>query len=396
MNLLIDNLDSVTDWTVNGGTSSIYGLNTHDMAIAGDLDNSLILYFNGLDSYAQKIYGSPIDVSDYDYIVLHIYSRLLGSTDYKKAEDFSYKIDFGDNTKEYYIPAFSDFSHFYIDLTGVTSIERIRITALTATADYIVVSYMLAVFDELPYDVFTGVKTKLDSIITDSYLSRFLVGTVSGTLGDDSITFGADVPWIDRYSVIRILGAVDEYHQISKRDGNTFYFTSLYDGKTLTQTVVGVSVYLHIPVEYGREQKEIIFPAITFWGFESALDPGISGLDHYVDTYHVTDDTFMERQEGRYQDWHLFFDCDAHEEELLAVCSEIVRKFLNRQKVWVNGVKTAITQDGPPTETRSTESFDIIPKVTYTAKLSVKEEAYDRVLLQKTLAIDYTNIIQET
>ena len=393
--LVFENCDSATGWTASAN-ADINGMCSVPDYIAGDLSASLILRFNGINSYCEKTYSSPISTSGYTDITIWLWSRNLKKRDniFRTADDFSYKIDFGAG-KEYFLPCHSEFFSVTISTDDISSIDRIRITALTGNTDYLIISYGVLSVDELPLDIFTGLQEKMQSDIDKNYKLKYSIGTITDLLaGDTSITFSTVPDWIDRYATVMITdGTNTEYHSIFDRANNTFKFNGLHDGSSLLHDYVTASVYIYIPVTYGRRQIEIELPSISIWGIEPEKVHLGHQLDRVIDSY-GTAGTFAERREGHFQKYAVIIDCDAREDELLATCSKIARDTIGRLYVWVNGQKCDIEFNGTARETEPTDAFQIIPKVQYIADVVIKEELWKRTKLYKTTTFNTTFTIQ--
>jgi len=385
MKSVIDNITEVTGWSgINGAT--VHGLNSVSNYIAGNNLASVIFSFNAADAYIEKTYGT--DVTDYDELTFWITSFKKGKKDYQKTTDYLYKIDLGVG-KEYYLKAFDDFFYVTIDISDVTTIDRIRITALQAGLDYIILSYCVAFTTVLPLDVYIGIKEQLEYHI-DQNTTLKNVGLINGTIGDDNINFGASVPFLDRYTTIKIDDGVNsEIHHVDRKDGNQFYFSDLYDGSILLNDYTNADVYLYYPIHFGTTQREISLPSITLWGFAPERLFLATEFDNIIDTV-KTDDTFGERRVGQYLQWSFLIDCEAKEEwELLGELSNIVRTVIGQRTIWVNGRKANIEFDTPPTELYPTEAFDIMPKIQYPTTIIIREELYERSRIPKTTTINF-------
>lgn len=382
---VIDNIISTTGWSVSGG-ASLHGLSGRSDFAAGNNDTSLIVKFDGLNSYVEKTYST--DISDYDDIILWVMSRNLGKKFYRSVDEYSYKIDFGDDSKSFYLPVNNEF--YYIRIKAdFDTITRMRITALTAETDYLILSYFIASKTILPLDIFQGVKEQIENY-RDNSISFKSIGTISGNSGDNNISFSSPVSYLDRYAVIKIDDGVNsEIHGIISREANSFTFSQSYDGASLLNDYVDATVYLYYPVEFGTSEKDIIFPSITIWGFTPERQLLTNELDHIVDSVKTADDTYQERQVGQYLDWLLLIDCTCKEEwEVIGELSEIVRKVIGKKIVWVNGRKCYIDYSAPPTIKEPTDSYDIIPEVQYSAHLSIREELFNEQTLYKTTTIN--------
>jgi len=385
MKKVIDNITALTGWTASGG-ASVHGMSGRSDFAAGNNDTSLIVKFAGENSYIEKIYSE--DISDYDEIIIWIQSRSLGKKFYRSIDDYDYKIDFGNSDKEFYLPVNSDF--YYVRIKAdFDTITRMRITALTDTTDYLVLSYFIASKTVLPLDIFQGVKEQIE-FYRDNNITLKIIGTISGDTDDTSIEFSAPVPYLDRYAVIKVDDGVNsEIHGIISREQNKYTLSQMYDGNKLINDFTDATVYLYYPIEFGTSEKEIVFPAITIWGFTPERELITNELDHIVDSVKVSDDSFQERQVGQYLNWLLMIDCTCKEEwGILGELSKIVRTVIGKKVVWVNGRKCFIDFEAPPVMKEPTDSYDIIPEVQYSAYIKVREELFTEQTLYKTTSIN--------
>ena len=380
--------DSVTGWVASAG-ASIVGVTT--AVTVGNLSQSLIASFSGIGSYITYTFTSPISVGDYEDLVLHVMSQFNGSASYKKADDFDYKIDFGESTKEYYLPVFAEINDASVHLDGVLTIDRIRITKLTAGADNLVLAYFNLHKQELPLDIFQGIKEQIEYHINKK--PKILVGTVSCTAGDKIITFASEVPFLERYAVVELTnGTLTETHLIGFKDGLSFQFEKLFSGSTIINTMAA-SVYLLSPVTYGTHQQEILLPSISIGGMEDENEHLTSGVFKLVDTF-KTDGTFLERKEGLYQKYALLIDIEARSNELIAKLAYSVRQMIGGKIAWVGGRKVYVEFESPAVYADQNESFNVIPKLEYVCVVKVKEDIFDRETLHKTTTIDFASDIQ--
>jgi hypothetical protein len=381
MKRTLELFESTTGWTASTD-AQIVGINHNKSLIAGDLSGSLILKFDGIGSYAEKLFSTPISTNGYSDIVIWVWGRTHRKNEYRTKDDFSYKISFGTN-KDFYLPCFDSFGSVVFSTNGISSVDKIRITALTDTTDYLVLSYGLLTTDDLPLDIFVGVKEKMEYLISQTIINDFLIGQISGSVNDTSIVFSGDVPWIDRYTTIMITGKDSqdvmhtEYHTIQERNGLSFTFNSTRDGSKLKYGYVNANVYLYFPVNYGRRQTEIELPSITLWSLEPEKIFLDSQLDTIIDTWNVAG-SVMERTDGHYIKYSLLIDCEARQDELLAVMGNIVKRTIGQRSFYCIGRKVDLEFNGRARELEPTEAFDIVPKVQFIADIVVKEEIYDR------------------
>jgi hypothetical protein len=378
MKLLVDNLDNITGWA---GTATIYGLNDHPRYVTGYNTQSIVFQFNAIDSYVQKTFS--IDISNYKELIFSVYSQSKGKNDFTHTTDFDYKIDLGAG-KEYLMPLYPGFNEVTLDISDITTIDRIRITALHDDLDFIVMSYVVVVSDEIPLDIYDGLVAGIENY--RDQMSTYLLGTKNLTTDDATIDL-TGFNFVDDYCVIKITDGVNtEYHQLRKHDEVIFIFTELFDGSKILHDYTGASIYLYFPVTYGRDTLEAIVPGITIWSFEPEEVLTSFNLQKINDTW--TTNGARERQEGAYFKWPIQIDCESRHGEILAHLATIVRHFAARKYFYVNGRKIQIDIDRSE-EQKPNETFDIIPKVLYHVNIYIREDIWQRETLPKTTTINF-------
>lgn len=393
MKLVIDNINTLTGWSASGG-ASIYALNSIGNFIAGNNSASLIAKFVGIGSSIEKTYS--INVSNYTELTLHLYSNTLGDDNQRKIGDFQYKIDFGSGD-EFYLKVGKNFESVTFDISSISTITKIKVTALHANTDYLFLSYAVASYDEFPLDIYSAIKEQIEFLIDNEYTLK-QVGTVTATTGASSIQFASRPNYIDRYSAIKIDDGVNsEIHLITRIDDDTYYFGGLFDGATIQNDYTNAPVYLYYPVIFGTTQKEIVLPSITYWGFAPEKEIVSSEFDKVIDTINVANETYEERNVGQYLNWPILIDCeDKDSYGILGIISEIVRKFVGKRVIWVNGRKVNIEFVGASTELMPTDAYDIIPKIQYPVQVQIREEIYNRITLPKLSTLDVdVNILED-
>lgn len=383
MKKTIDKCDSTALWSVGGTVPAVvYGLCTHDDYIAGGNAASLVVKFQsgGLASFVKKTVN--IDVADYDELILHLWSRNKRTNKFVKADDYKYKIQLT-STKVFYIETREHFTNIVLDISSISAITEITIQSLHNDEDYLILSDMIAVKDEMPYDLFLAVKGQLESDILNHYpiTGGMFLTKCNGVIGDKFLSISSPIPIIERYSVIKIIeGGNSEIHHIAEYSKDRkISFTSLYDGKSLLHDYIDADLFLLFPVEFGRNEMEAIFPSITIWGMTPEFVMFNSKLDKLVDSFEVGGVPKV-RKEGQFLKFDLLIDCEARQYEILAFLSEIVRKFIAREKLWLNGRRVEVKFEGIPTELEPTQAYDLIPKIQYKCSIEIVEDIYSRVV----------------
>lgn len=392
MKKIIDNLDNLTDWTVSDPLkANIHGLNDFPEYIANDLLKSLILEFKsgGLNAYCEKSF-TAINVSDYNYIIINFYSiwkKNKGITFNDKTK-FIYKIDFNASMTSYYVPVYSSMSPVVLSLEGITSIDKIRITALHDEQDYIIISECLAIKDQLPLDIYKAFQDLLKNKIIEKMGNGILAGTVTSVIGDKSISIDGNRQYLEKYAVIKIDDGVNsEIHQLMNNDEVEFKLSQLFDGNSIQNTFTNANVYLQFPVEFGMREKNILLPGITVYGMKGNFLERGSKATKIRDSYQI-DGTLAERKESQMLEWEIFFDCIARHDQLLAEMSECIRGIIGRNTIWINGRRFYVTFLDNPIFIEAVQPFNEIPKLIYSAKVEIKEDIYDRVRLPETTTIN--------
>jgi hypothetical protein len=392
MRKTIDNLDSLTGWTPQAGsTLSAYAVNLNPEYIADNLTGSVIFKIpsGNLNKYITKTIS--VDITGYDEIVLWAWSRNKSGYIFDKSTDYSYKIDFGGTS--YYIPVKSPMSMIVLGCSGMTELTRIRITALHDDEDYLLISSVVAVKEQNPYDAYIGLQSALRLEVASKYPDGIAIGTTSVNTGAKTMSVSS---WhfLERYAVVKIKDTVNsEIHQIIGNDETNFSFGSLYAGKSILHDYTDANVYLQIPIEFGQDTVEIKLPSMCITGIVPELVRRGSALEDVWDT-RKDDNTVQKRREGAIFKYRFLIDCEARHDEILGILSEITRKFLAKETVWINNKKYRMVWEGSPTEVQPTEAFDIVPKIQYLFSIEMIEGLYAREVAVKISDTNLTVINQ--
>jgi hypothetical protein len=382
LKLVIDNISDASGWIAGGGAA--IGVNELDYYIAGDNNASVTFKSTGINQYVEKEYN--VDVSKYDQLVLSIYSIRYGQTVYRKGSDFEYKISLG--STEYYLPLHNAFTAVTFDISDVDTITTLRITSLKDDGDVLALSYMVASKDDLPLDIFSGIKEQFDNLINKDYNKRFYIGKFSGSSGDNSITYSGSVPYLSRYLSFTIDDGVNtETHHARDYSSNSITFTDLFDGDQLLNDYTDADTYINIPVQYTSNEQHIVLPSINIESLYVEPIPLTSDRERTIIDF-LTNDTFFEEQAKRREKFHITIDCEAREISVLETLTEICRKIFRRQKIWVNGRRFTIEWDSNSTEIKPTETIKVIPKVQFEIMVAIKEDVWNKVTLPKTTTIN--------
>jgi len=398
MKLDIETFNSNTGWVSSDILKvNVYAQNQIPEYIANDYSNSLVFKWEegGISSTIKKVL-TPVNVTNYSELVFHVYSRNQKHSDLlTDSSGYSYSIRFNNSMTPVLIPCYDTFTDITIDISSITSIDYIEIKSLHDNEDYLILSHMVVVEDEIPLDIFKAVKTELETIRGMVY-SDILCSKLTGSDGGKTLNFTGNKYFIEKYTCIKITDGVNtEYHQVYDNDEKGYTLTDLYDGNSLINDYSNADVYLFIPVEYGKRDNEIVLPSIVINGMVGNPIQRNSKVSDIIDNY-KSDDTAKVRRDLQYYEWEIDLDIESRSDELLAICSKIVRYFIAREKLWVNGRLYRIYFKGDPVFIEANEYYNQIPKIQYKLMIEIKEDIWQRNSLVKTenLLYNYTVEVQ--
>jgi len=377
---------------LNEGVYSVYNKTTNGFELyyldgVNFVDGSVLTPYTSGGS-AEKM-TAITDFSDYTELVLCLWSRNRRGQWFMKPTDFSYTISV-DGVKEFYLPTFQGFCDVTISLSGITSINQIRITALHDEEDYLLCSGMYAIHDEYPLDVLQAIEDELKEIVTQDYPDGILVGTLQGEKLSEKIVISGYRDFLDRYAVIKIKeGAVEEYHQLRDYDESGWTFYGNLDGVMLLNAYSSAEVYLQFPVRITLGETDAIFPSISIQGMEPTPILRSSGAERLVDSFDMAGQ-FSDRRDDLLLQYPVLIDCEARHYEILARLNRVARGLLGQYKLWINGRKHDFMFDIPPRQLDPTIPIEILPKTQYTVLIEVKELREAREVLPAAAAVTST------
>jgi hypothetical protein len=396
MNLTIENFTSITGWVASDDTVfEVHGINQIKEFIANDLSGSLILHSNNGSGETLTKTFTEVDVTDYDELTLSVYSTRIGNAGwyYNDLSDFKYKIRFNSTMDYYMLPTFSSLQAVTFDISSITSIDRIQIMCNHSSEDYLVLSWCVAVKDQLPLDIFSSLKTALENKRDDILGDGYSIQTISAITGDTELYFDANVPYVEKYACVKIDdGANSEVHQLHHGNELDYKMTSMYDGKSILNDYTDANCYISPRVEYGQE-REIAIPCIFISNLAPRVDRSAK-IEYDYDSY-VDDRTVSERVKPQILKFDINIDCISRHNEILADLSEIIRKFIANEVLWVNGKKFDLYFNADPVFQDFDDVTEIYPKITYVMEIEVKEYFVDRAALPNTTTVTTTLNIEE-
>jgi hypothetical protein len=211
-----------------------------------------------------------------------------------------------------------------------------------------------------------------------------LLGSISGAVDDTTIYFPNGVDFAARYSAVLIDDGVNsETHQLDGDDEREFILSSLFDGPKLLHNYTAANVYLVFPCEFNLGENEINLPGINVWGMVPEEILRSEKSETLRDTF-ATDETVKSRLTPVTFRYIIMLDCEARQEELIAIMSLACRSMIARQYIWVNGKKLNLFPEGSPTFVEPTEGYNEIPKIQFSTSIEVREDIWQRLSLLKT------------
>lgn len=374
MKLVVDALDSLTGWNGTGSVTAS-AVNTVDDLVAGHQSGSIVFHFpaGSLGQHITKTVG-PVNVSEADTLVFHIWSRNKSGSEFRKASDCKYKLSLADGA-DFYIRVFPTFTHETIDISGVSSITEITFEAVHDDDDYLVVSYMVASKTDLPGDLYDGISEALGRAFNAEYPTGLVVGTATVVAGASLILVTGLNDYLWRGSVLTLDdGANQETHQIKEWTGEGLQLGPLYDGELVVNSMTAADVLLLFPAESYRLEEEAAMPGFTFFGMEPEPVPRQNDADVYVHSF--TNTGMVEEKEGLIFAWPVQVDVYCRNVQLMAAAARMIRRIMADHKIYVNGVSFEFDVEIPPVEVLPSDAVDSIPNLTYTITVEVKEQAW--------------------
>ncbi len=374
MNQVIDALASTSGW-VGTGSVTASALNQNKDYIVGYQAGSVVFHFPS-GSNGERITKTitSIDVTSFDTLVFHVWSRNRRRGQYRSPSDCSYKLGLGGG-KEFYFRTHLTFAAEILDISGVDSISEITFEAAHDDDDYLIVSYMVASTPDLPRDLYDGMIAALNNAFDHEFPSGIPVGTATFAAGASAVVISGAADYLWRYTVIEFDdGANQETHQIMEADQNGVVFGPLYNGKTTVNAMTDATVYLKIPPEAYRIEEEAAMPGFTLFGMEPQPIRRHNDAVRFFHTY--TDTGVVEETEGLIFDWPVNIDLYCRNEELMAAASRVIRRVMAEHRIFVNGFVFEFDAGEPPSEILPVDAVDSIPNLTYTVTLEVKEQTW--------------------
>lgn len=375
MNVLVDKLDDPTGWTGTGATN-VFDETLHEEYLAGYAESALVLEFPQGSAGDGVAKAFNVNVTGLDQLVVSVWSRNLRGSDYRTFEDCPYEVVIN-GTERFGLRCWQTFVDETMDIADIDVITSIEFRARTNAEDYLIVSNLVASRDELPRDIFDGLRVALERERDAIFPIGLPVGMVSANAGDKAIDIVGQLGHLWRYAVVRIVeGQTVETHQLADSTKEGFEMTTLFDGKVMLNDFADGEVYLQFPVLIYQTQTEVMFPSMTIYGMEPIPIERGTRQDRVL--LAPRPDEYDQVEQDAIIQWPCNVDLASRSLELNAVMADWVRRVMNQRVLWINGRKHAITFQDAAVEDLPTDSFDVLPRLAYTVTVEVKERVWTR------------------
>lgn len=374
----IDHVNDETGWNIT--SPSEIDVNSFSDKIAGLNNGSLVVNFSASDTARtlSKSYAS-IDLENWDTLIINLASKNYGKDDFTD-QKFWYKI-MVNNTDGFYLPIRSTFTDINIALDGINTLDRIEITALHESQDYIWVSEIVLEKEDVVLDMLANVKEHIEFELNLAIGKGIQIGTLSGQSGEEELDF-PNADYKEQYLVFLIDDGVNsEEHQIDDIDEiGHVTLKKTFDGDSLLNTYTNANIYLKFPVEINPDERNIMIPGIVVWGFVPTPIYHTGKLDTVIEAYNL-DGSFIQRFEGQFMNIPVQIDCEARQASLLNISTKAIRSWLEKEIIWINGRYHALSWIEPAIELQPQTGIDIVPKVQYNINIETQESFANRETL---------------
>ena len=391
MKTLVEPFTSTSGWATDG-TITFGPVNLVPEFIADRLAGSLIVHIPAGSQGKTFFKTVGVTITGYPELVFSVWSRNKQGNGFRKYTDFYYKVSFDAGATSYYVPTFPNFDSVTIaPATPLSTVSTLIFTVLHNDEDWLCLSAMNAVANEYPLDIFAAVQNDLGIAAAAIYPNGLPTGdTLTGTLGDSTVTFAGNHDFLGRYRLVKITDGVhSEMHIIEEWGEGTATFKSSWDGKTLLYSYTAAAVYIQFPVSITLGETDLMLPVLAIDGMHPEHVMRTSEVGRIVDTFDASNNgPFMERQEDMLLRFPVLIDVEAQEYELLARANRIVRRFLSQGYLWINARKHDFIFDQAPVDVEPDSVNETLPKTQYVLNVEVREPVADR--LSSARYVSYT------
>ena len=231
--------------------------------------------------------------------------------------------------------------------------EHFDIVVLTDEADVLIINDLRCSTDVLPQDILEG--------FLDMELPKIPLGQVRVEQYDRHVELPVVLPTdsvveIDgeRYQ-LEVVGTratfKDEYRQEIPRD---------FEGECYLVTTARIGYY----------DQDVAFPSVVLWYSSPAPDLRTVRREEY----RVFGDFAYVKARTQYEKWTVHIEVVGATAEMIQHIASYVRRFLETNRVYVNGKKFTFEWTQQAVDTDPTTYLDIKPSVAYVVEISLQEE----------------------
>lgn len=374
--LLINALDSLTGWAADSGLTvelqyfEEYRARYHSAAVA------LRIPAGSTGKTATLTLPASVDVSAFDELVINIASLRKEAGNVQRDSDAAYAVSIA-TAQDFSVPTFKQLTDTSIPIDGFTAVTKLKVVVNHNDDDYLILSDLRAVTESLPADILDGVKDGIEAERTRLGINR-AIGTVTALAGARTITIADDWSFLERNMVLLFNG---ETHQVDNIVDNQVSFLSTYDGNTLLSPATNATVYITFPVEVGYYDREATLPGIVVW--YASPTPATRNSRAEMRNECVGPLGTYQKRDGLIQTWRVQLEIVARSPELQADAARVARAFLGTSTAWVNGRKVWFEWTEPAIDNEPVESYDIIPRASYTFDVEVREDTWQLVKMNR-------------
>jgi hypothetical protein len=374
--LLINALDSLTNWTADTGLTlelqyfEEYIANYHSSAIAIRIPSG------SSGKTATLTLPAAIDVSAYKELVINVVSLRKETGQIERDSDAYYALSFA-TAQDFSIPTYKQLTDVSIPIDGFSSVTKLKIVINHNDIDYLILSDFRAVKESLPADILIGVKTGIERERERIGINR-VIGTITASSGERVAIISDDWSFLERNMVLLFNG---ETHQVDNIQDNQISFLSTYDGNTLLSNATNAIVSITSPVEVGYYNRDATLPGIVVW--YASPTPATRNSRAETRNECVGPLGTYQKRDGLIQTWKVQLEIVARSPELQADAARAARAFIGTSTVWVNGRKAWFEWTDPAVDNEPVEDFDIIPRASYTFDVEVREDTWQLIRMNR-------------
>lgn len=381
MKTIIQALETASDWTGTGTATDKDWPHLSANWQSAQVQFSLPVIGNAMAATVS------VDVTDKEFITIFIAGNSQTSTA-PETTDYALKVSIegSPGNVEYYVPL-SKVGQPFIIKNSFTAITKVEFISLKTDTQFFCHN-MIAYTDELPIDIYKGLA---DSLRRYNQAERVLIGTITGTAGDTTLSIPASKR-IEHGSVI-VINSKQYQIKTGTPETDSYTLENTFTGSSLSDTVSSEPVYLEMAVVYGIGERPLVVPSIGLsGGFDSEIVAEVESTSIDSDTHIVSSDTKRYFFRGDTSKITIDIECLGRHPKDVEALIRIVKKAINKRSlVWINGRKhelnidTHITQQNP-------ELGDIfLPRSVMQISIEYLEDTWEEETLSEAiLAPTYT------